>query len=101
MKKIIQVLFIFFALTGFTKAQSTVTDFDGNVYQTVVIGNQIWMKENLNSTHYTDGTPLVDGAGAGDITGDYTTKYYFWYDDDSATYADTYGALYTWAAATI
>ena len=77
MKKIIKVLFIFFALTGFTKAQTTVTDFDGNIYQTVVIGNQVWMKENLNSTHYADGTPLVDGTGAGDISGDYTTKYYF------------------------
>ena len=39
MKKIIQVLFIFFALTGFAKAQTTVTDYDGNIYQTVVIGN--------------------------------------------------------------
>ncbi|NQU80596.1 MAG: immunoglobulin domain-containing protein, partial [Bacteroidetes bacterium] len=56
------------------------------------------MAENLNSTHYTDGTPLVNGTGTGDITGDYTTKYYFWYNDDSASYAETYGALYTWAA---
>ncbi|GAG63281.1 unnamed protein product, partial [marine sediment metagenome] len=75
-----------------------VTDYDGNSYKTTKIGNQIWMAENLNSTRYADGTPLVSGTGAGDITGDYTTKYYFWYDDDSITYADTYGALYTWAA---
>ncbi len=98
MKKIILVLSIFCVLTGFTKAQITVTDYDGNIYQTVVIGNQIWMSENLKSIHYADGTPLVDGTGAGDISDDYTTKYYFWYDDDSITYADTYGALYTWAA---
>jgi len=56
------------------------------------------MAENLNSTHYADGIPLVDGTGVGDITGNYTTKYYFYYNNDSATYADTYGALYTWAA---
>ena len=56
------------------------------------------MAENLKSTHYADGTPLVSGTGAGDITGDYTTKYYFFFNDDSATYWDTYGALYTWAA---
>ena len=98
MKKIILALFTFCVLTGFLKAQNTVTDFDGNTYQTVLIGNQIWMAENLKSTHYADGTPLVWGTGAGDITGDYTTKYHFWYNDDSVTYADTYGALYTWAA---
>ncbi len=71
---------------------------DAQVYKAITIGDQIWMAENLNSTHYADGTPLVDGTGAGDIAGDYTTKYYFWYDDDSATYSETYGSLYTWAA---
>jgi len=41
---------------------------------------------------------LVDGTGVGDISGDYTTKYWFFYEDNSA-YKDTYGLLYTWAAA--
>lgn len=77
---------------------STVTDYDNNEYLTVQIGDQILMAENLKTTHYSDGTPLVDGTSAGDITGNYTTKYYFWYDNDSASYAETYGALYTWAA---
>ena len=74
-----------------------VTDFDGNNYTTTKIGDQVWLAENLHSTHYANGTPMVDGTGAVDITGDYTTKYFFWYDDDSATYSETYGALYTWA----
>ena len=72
---------------------------DGQVYNIVRIGKQWWMAENLNATKYSNGTPLVDGTGAGDITGDYTTKYFFWDNDDSATYAPTYGALYTWVAA--
>ena len=76
---------------------SQISDYDGNYYSTVQIEEQIWMAENLKTTRYSDGTPLVDGTGVTNISGDYTTKYWFVYGDNSAN-KNTYGLLYTWAA---
>ncbi len=36
----------------------SVTDFEGNVYHTIAIGNHVWTQENLRSTIYSDGTPI-------------------------------------------
>jgi uncharacterized protein (TIGR02145 family) len=70
---------------------------DGETYKTVKIGNQVWMAENIKATYYSDSTPIVDGTEAGDITGDNTTKYWFYYNNDPGN-KDNYGLLYTWAA---
>jgi uncharacterized protein (TIGR02145 family) len=78
-------------------ACGNVTDVEGNFYTGIKIGRQCWLQQNLKTSHYPDGTPLVDGTGVGDITGDYVTPYYFSYLDNPM-YADTFGYLYTWAA---
>jgi uncharacterized protein (TIGR02145 family) len=44
--------------TPFVCGESTVTDIDGNVYATVMVGNQCWMGENLKTTHYRNGMPI-------------------------------------------
>jgi uncharacterized protein (TIGR02145 family) len=75
----------------------TVTDVDGNIYNTVKIGDQAWITENLKTTKYNDGTdiPLVTDNSAWN---NLSTPGYCWYSNDEATYGETYGALYNWFA---
>jgi uncharacterized protein (TIGR02145 family) len=83
---------IFFILINPCKSQ-TVTDVDGNIYNTITIGTQVWMAKNLRVTHYKNGIkiPLViDGEEW--IT--LTTPGFCWFDNDSSGYAEPYGALY-------
>jgi len=72
-----------------------VKDIDGNIYGTVTIGTQTWMVENLKTTSYNDGTtiPLVTDNT---VWSNSTTPAYCWYNNDEATYGNTYGALYNW-----
>ena len=76
----------------------TVTDHEGNVYATVQIGDQCWMRDNLRTiTSPSTGTYLIPSASTAPT---YTGKQARWYNNDSATYAPlNYGLLYNWNAA--
>jgi len=75
--------------------EDSVVDIDGNVYTTVIIGNQEWMAENLKTTTYNNGADIPNVTGSNTwinlITGAYA-----WYDNDIEN--DHYGALYNWYA---
>jgi uncharacterized protein (TIGR02145 family) len=73
----------------------TETDIDGNVFNTVIIGEQLWMAENLKTTKFNDGTniPLVTDNT---VWSNLTTPGYCWFNNSQASYMDTYGALYNW-----
>jgi uncharacterized protein (TIGR02145 family) len=83
-------------------------DGDGNIYSTVQIGDQVWLKENLRTTKLNDGTPIPNsGASQGFYTDaewkSLTTAAYCAYGYNSAATAETgaanktkYGLIYNW-----
>jgi uncharacterized protein (TIGR02145 family) len=72
----------------------TVQDYDGNVYHTLEIGNQCWMKENMKAWHYANGTAIDYSTSLSSSS----TKYYY-YPNGNSSNGSTYGKLYNWAAA--
>lgn len=82
--------------TTLSGGSGTVTDIDGNVYETLVIGSQIWMTENLKVTHYRNGDPIPNITND-DAWSDLTTGAYVWYDNN-VSWKDSYGAMYNWFA---
>ena len=73
----------------------TLTDYDGNVYNTVKIGQQCWMKENLRTTHYADGTSVPAGGNSYSDT----LPYFYDYSSSGIPLSER-GYLYNWTAAT-
>ncbi len=67
-------------------------DADGYVYYTVIIGGQEWFAENLRTTRYNDGTPILNVTDNSDWSNP-SSGAYCWYDNDPAN-GNTYGALY-------
>ena len=71
-----------------------VTDIDGNEYEIISIGNQVWMAENLKTTKYKDGTEIPTGYSDSDWS-NLSTGAYAVYDNNSSN-AGIYGNLYNW-----
>lgn len=91
-----EISFTSLVLTDYTGQTGTVTH-QGYTYNTIGIGNQVWMAENLRYL------PTVVGPGTGSNTAPY--YYVYGYDDTDVNAAkattnyQTYGVLYNWTAA--
>jgi uncharacterized protein (TIGR02145 family) len=83
--------------------RGSVTDIEGNIYKTITIGNQVWMGENLRTTHLNNGDSiqiitnydywsLAGGSSSPDLNAGSAAM--GWYQNNSKNY--TYGALYNW-----
>jgi uncharacterized protein (TIGR02145 family) len=74
----------------------SMTDQEGNVFKTIVIGTQEWMAENLNTSVYRNGDAIVTDLD-NSAWGATTSGAWSYYNND-ASYACPYGKLYNWFA---
>jgi len=74
----------------------TVTDIDGNVYGTATIGKQIWSKENLNVSKYSDGT-IIPEVNDPALWFSLTTGAWCYYSKNTS-FGVEFGKLYNWYA---
>ncbi len=94
------LLLVFITVTVSTvnaqQETGTVTDIDGNVYKTVIIGGQEWMAENLKVTHYRNGD-AIPNVSDGSEWKKLSTGAYCTFENDEGN-AVKYGYLYNWQA---
>ncbi len=82
------------ALTSLSAQTDSITDREGNVYQTVQIGDQWWMAENLRVTQFANGDQIPQLTNATEWAN--TLKGAYCYYGNKTYFADTYGNLYNW-----
>lgn len=87
------VIFSFVSLKSNTQ---TIIDIDGNIYNSVIIGTQTWMQENLKTTRFNNGIEIPTTSLL--VVNDTTALYQWAYDQDTNN-IDIYGRLYTWNVA--
>ena len=77
-----------------------VTDIEGNVYKTIIIGTQTWMAENLRTSRYNNGDYIETTIPATLNISEEAAPSYQWAYEGKEGYVATYGRLYTWYTVT-
>jgi uncharacterized protein (TIGR02145 family) len=81
-----------------TASYGSLTDQDGYKYKTIIIGEQEWMAENLNTSLYRNGDSILTGLS--DYSWQYNTSGSWEYYNNDSTLTCPYGKLYNWFACT-
>jgi uncharacterized protein (TIGR02145 family) len=95
------------SVPAFSPCGAPISDIDGNIYNTVLIGAQCWTKENLRVRRYNNGTSILFDATGGPDGGSSTWQnleigaHTIYAHDSVATPSNLtkYGYLYNWYAA--
>jgi uncharacterized protein (TIGR02145 family) len=75
--------------------EGPVKDVDGNEYETVTIGDQVWMAENLKTTALNDGTAITN-VPENTPWSSLDTPGLCWYNNNDTQNKEIFGALYNW-----
>ena len=77
----------------------SISDIDGNVYEVIKAGPQLWMASNLRTTRYNDGTPITYLEGKEEWAAVADTKEGAWcYYNNDESMGELYGYIYNWHA---
>lgn len=95
---LVTIIFFNFSCSDRDKNTSSdgIADIDGNVYDTVTIGTQVWLVQNMKTTRYRNGTAIPNVKDATQWS-NLASGAYCNYDNDPGN-ATTYGRLYNWYA---
>jgi uncharacterized protein (TIGR02145 family) len=94
------VFSLFFSGANKTCETSLLTppDGDGNQYRTIIIGNQIWMAENLRTTKFQDGSPIYYATSGGSWTTSASTTPLYTFVNNNSGNTEIHGLLYNYQA---
>jgi uncharacterized protein (TIGR02145 family) len=78
------------------KKYGSVADIDGNVYRTIKIGNQVWMAENLRTTHFDNGDEIPNVTDNEEWAAQLSAAYCNYNNTTNIDTIANYGRMYNW-----